>query len=124
MNTNVDEEDFEIVGLVPGHIGKVFTILALPESGSFTDPECDPLLARIQYSSEETAAAGLLNQQAPDGVEKRSGGRRRWKWKKMLVCLCLWMAYSLCTAAFSIVNPFFPQTVRNTRLVIKLRPQA
>ena len=109
-----DDEDFEIiVGPVPGQVGRVFTILALPEDGSFTDPEHDPLLTRIQYSTEEAAAAGYLNKQAPDGVhvERRSGGIRRWKWKNIVVCLCLWMAYTLCNAAYSIINPFFPQVV-------------
>ena len=110
--TDEVKEDFEIiVGPVPGQVGRVFTILALPESGSFTDPEHDPLLTRIQYSTEETAAAGLLNKQAPDEVqvERRSGGARRWR--NIVVCLCLWMAYTLCNVAYSIIAPFFPQIV-------------
>ena len=110
---DVVEDDFVIVGPVPGQVGKVFTILALTESGSFTDNEHDPLLARIQYSTEETAAAGLLNQQSPENSLQKSivGGGRRWKWKNVFVCLCLWMAYTLCNAAYSIINPFFPQIV-------------
>jgi hypothetical protein len=33
------------------------------------------------------------------------------KWKNIAVGLCLWMAYTLCSAAYSTINPFFPQIV-------------
>jgi hypothetical protein len=107
---NGEEEDFEIInGPIPGQMGRVFTVWALAENESFTNPEHDPLLTKIQYSTEESAAAGLLNQDHHE-VEKRSGGRR-WRWKNITVCLCLWIAFTLCNTAYSIINPFFPQVV-------------
>jgi hypothetical protein len=111
VTVNGEEEDFEIInGPIPGQVGRVFTVWALAEDESFTNPEHDPLLTKIQYSTQESAAAGLLNQD-PHEVESRSGGSRRLKWKNIAVCLCLLMAYTLCNTAYSIINPFFPQVV-------------
>ena len=38
---------------------------------------------------------------------------KKWKtWEKILVVSSLWVAYLLCTTAYSVINPFFPQTVK------------
>ena len=37
---------------------------------------------------------------------------KKWKtWKKVVVVTSLWIAYLLCTTAYSVINPFFPQVV-------------
>ncbi len=111
----VDDEDFEVIpsAPIPGQVGKVFTILALTENESFTDPEHAPLLTRIKYSAEHSAAS--LSAKTPassDNVKtRRSNWKKRCNWKNVVVCLCLWLAYTLCNVAYSMINPFFPQIV-------------
>ncbi len=102
------EDDFVIVpsGPVPGQVGRVFTILALTESGSFTDPDRAPLLTRIKYSSEQ--ASVRVSYQGRASAEKRTRGPTR---KNIVLCLCMWVAYGLVSGATSIINPFFPQIV-------------
>ena len=93
-------------GAVPGQAGKVFTILALTESGSFTDDEREALLTRITVSAEATTC------QASDADD--DGKRRQPKKCNLInaaVIACLWTAYTLCNAAYSIISPFFPQIV-------------
>lgn len=101
------EEEYDIIpsGIIPGQVGKVLTILALPEGRSFTEPEHQHLVATINY---EEPSAGIPDQ-APAFAGKKA---RRRPWRSIIVCLCLWMVYSICNLAFSIINPFFPQVVR------------
>ena len=35
----------------------------------------------------------------------------RENWRRILAIMCLWTAYVLCSAAYSLMNPFFPQVV-------------
>ena len=34
-------------------------------------------------------------------------------WKTVFAAVCLWIAFTLCSAAFSMIAPFFPQEVFN-----------
>lgn len=88
---------------VPGQAGKVLTIWALSASGNFTD-EKEPLLAKIAVSTEQTES---------DSAGSEAGRSRlsRCKWRNVAVAVCLWLAYTLCSVAYSTINPFFPQKV-------------
>lgn len=110
----------EPTGRVPGQAAKLFTIFALHESVSFTDPENGPLLTTIEYSTEEARGFKISE---PVRV-RRTGclGRCKgnWKyiiacckgnWKNIIACLCLWIAFVLANIAYSIMAPFFPQVV-------------
>ena len=98
------EEEYDIIpsGPVPGQVRRVFTILALPEHGSFTDPGHAPLLANINYSSEDSLRS---SGNVKEVVNKRS---RYWRFA---VCLCLWVSYLIANIALSVMTPFFPQVV-------------
>ena len=32
-------------------------------------------------------------------------------WRNLVATTCLWLAYGVCTAAFSLLGPFFPEEV-------------
>ena len=109
-----DEEEYDIIpsGIIPGQVAKAFTILALPMGKSFTDPEQERLVSKINYSSEEesTTESRVLV------VTRRSRGLRRFISKNLIVCLCMWILYFLCCMAYSTINPFFPQVVSNFQI--------
>ncbi len=94
-------------GAVPGQAGKIFTILALTESGSFTDHEQEPLLTRIIVSSTDPGVSA----QAPDEQIKKSSRPRKCNLINIAVVVCLWIAYVMCNAAYSMILPFFPKIV-------------
>lgn len=98
----------EPTGAVPGQAAKLFTIFALHESVSFTDPENGPLLTTIEYSTEESG----FTIAEPARVRKTGClGRCEGNWKNIIACLCLWIAFVLANIAYSIMAPFFPQVV-------------
>lgn len=35
----------------------------------------------------------------------------KYNWKNITVATCLWLVYTLCSVAYSIINPFFPGIV-------------
>ena len=49
-------------------------------------------------------------QPAPTTQQKIKSFLRK-NWRNVLVLVCLWIAFSLCTAAFSLMTPFFPKEV-------------
>ena len=42
---------------------------------------------------------------------KTSGKEGRNKWRDIFTVVCLWISYLLCSAAYSIIAPFFPDEV-------------
>jgi hypothetical protein len=40
---------------------------------------------------------------------------RRWHWKDLAVCVSLWLTYFTCSAAYSVIGPFFPLEVGETK---------
>ena len=95
-----EEEEYAVVpsGVIPGQVGKVLTILALPQGGSFTDPEQEAQVMKINCADEVDAVF----------MKKR---RFSFSSKEVIVCLSLWIAYTLINIAYSTINPFFPQIV-------------
>ena len=100
-------------GAVPGQAGKVLT-RSLTPSGAFTDAERAPLITKIKYSAEQERLS-LSNQQTSVRVEKSCC---RYNWKNIVVCLCLWEAYTLANVAFSMISPFFPQVVSSAAIIV------
>ena len=49
----------------------------------------------------------LLTPQAPDNKKQKSS----LNGKNVALFVCLWVAYFLCSMAYSIIGPFFPQEV-------------
>ena len=103
----------EPTGAVPGQAAKIFTIFALHESVSFTDPENGPLLTTIEYSTEESPNFKISEpaRVRKTGCLSRCLSRCKGKWKNIIACLCLWIAFVLANIAYSIMAPFFPQVV-------------
>ena len=93
---------------IPGQARKVLTVWALTASGSFT-AEHEPLLAKISVTTADLGSEAV-SCQASDKTGRSA--LRRIKWRNVVVAVCLWLAYTLCSAAYSIINPFFPQEVR------------
>ena len=93
---------------VPGQAGKVLTVWALTASGSF-EAENEALLDKIAVSTDSGGGPGFSCQ-----AQDSSRPRRKVKYKGVIVALCLWLAYTLCNAAYSTIKPFFPQKVCST----------
>lgn len=51
---------------------------------------------------------------ADDAVGVKVKEPRRWDWRDMSACVCLWLTYFICNAAYSIIAPFFPEEVTTT----------
>lgn len=43
--------------------------------------------------------------------ENAGGRKRRNRWRDVCAMVCLWISYLLCSAAYSIIAPFFPEEV-------------
>ena len=100
-----EEEEYDIIpSIIPGQVGKLLTVLALPQEGSFTDPEHEHLVTTINYSS--TLESTTLESSTIIAVKKRPH-----HFRNIILCLFLWIAYTLCNLAYSTINPFFPQVV-------------
>ena len=104
-----EEEEYEIIpsGIIPGQVAKVFSILALPEGRSFTDPEHEPLVTTINYSCAEES----VTESHVPAAERRPRGLKGSLSKNMIVCLSLWILFVILNMAYSTINPFFPQVV-------------
>ncbi len=50
----------------------------------------------------------------PEAAVKTSRFSRpsSWNWKNLVVSVCLWVTYLICSIAYSIIAPFFPDEVR------------
>ena len=108
-----EEDEYDIIpsGIIPGQVGKLLTILALPQEGSFTDPEHEHLVTTINYSSCTLESESATLESTTISVKRRPHLWRRCPLKNVMVCLFLWIAYTLCNVAYSTINPFFPQVV-------------
>ena len=69
----------------------------------------------VPSKDDKGSQSGVEEKQTED-TDKHSICARlrtsRCKWRNVVVVVCLWLAYTLCSAAYSIINPFFPQEVR------------
>ena len=62
----------------------------------------------------EKGDEGLVDQKEPM-IESTSARIKQYltstNWRNVLAAACLWIAFMLCSAAFSIIGPFFPEEV-------------
>ena len=64
-------------------------------------------------SSDVDTDEELLEEKQPaPTTPQRIKSFLRKNWRNVLVLVCLWIAFSLCTAAFSLMTPFFPKEVQ------------
>ena len=73
-----------------------------------------------EYESDEEL---LLSKKDPPTVNLTLSGRVRLylsgvNWRNVFAAVCLWIAFTLCSAAFSMIAPFFPQEVFSKKLII------
>ena len=62
--------------------------------------------------STDDGSKELLEEGQPaQTMQQRIKSFLRKNWRNVLVLVCLWIAFSLCTAAFSLMTPFFPKEV-------------
>ena len=62
--------------------------------------------------STDDGSKELLEERQPAPTsQQRIKSFLRKNWRNVLVLVCLWIAFSLCTAAFSLIAPFFPKEV-------------
>ncbi len=69
-----------------------------------------------EYDSEEEGVGGLLLSKKETSTALPLSARVRLyftgiDWKNVFAAVCLWIAFTLCSAAFSMIAPFFPQEV-------------
>ena len=56
----------------------------------------------------------LLQPRVTSDVETKTSLKSRvcgWNWKNLLTVVCLWLTYLICSMAYSIIAPFFPDEV-------------
>lgn len=58
--------------------------------------------ARVQFAKENGADADTW---------KKLQQSKKCNWINAAVIVCLWMAYTVCNVAYSMMAPFFPQIV-------------
>ena len=67
----------------------------------------------VPSKDDKGSQSGVEEKQTEDADKQGICERlRRCKWRDIVVAVCLWLAYTLCNAAYSIIHPFFPQEVR------------
>lgn len=83
------------------------------ENGSNTASENES-----EFDSEEESVGGLLQKKKETSIPLPLSTRLKLyftgiNWKNIVATVCLWIAFALCSAALSMIAPFFPQEVRS-----------
>ena len=76
--------------------------------GSDLEQSCD---SDVDTDSDDSKELVLEEGQPAPTSQQRIKSFLRKNWRNVLVLVCLWIAFSLCTAAFSLIAPFFPKEV-------------
>ena len=74
--------------------------------GDVLEQSCDS-----DINTDEESNKLLEEQQPAPTTRQRIKLFLRKNWRNILVLVCLWIAFSLSTAAFSLIAPFFPKEV-------------
>lgn len=77
--------------------------------------DSEPLL---KLAEESLTKSNVSAEQSAVLTEVTGGSGRRKRWQDICTVVCLWISYLLCSAAYSVIGPFFPKEVGVAKLVV------